>query len=217
LASGTHWFDFQYCEIPFGHKKTNYKHMKKQILLLFSFLVSFSLSAQTLPEISLIDAVTGSNVSVSSKAGDKGLVIIFHSLGCPFAKMYESRLKDLRVRFQSQGINIILVNPEIGKSPEEQTPLKNFIDQSGINTAYLIDDKQELTKLFQISKIPEVVLLTKGADGYSVRYKGAIDNNPQAESSVSDRYLERAMNQVLRGEDPTPAQVRAVGCNIRTF
>ena len=191
--------------------------MKKQLLLLFSFILSLSLSAQTLPELSLTDAVTGGSVAVSSKSGDKGLVIIFHSLGCPFAKMYESRLKDLRARFQNQGINIILVNPEIGTSPEEQTSLRNFIDQSGINTAYLIDDKQELTKLFQISKIPEVVLLTNGAEGFTVRYKGAIDNNPQAESSVSDRYLERAMNQVLRGENPTPSQVRAVGCNIRTF
>jgi len=191
--------------------------MKKQLLLLFSLILSLSLSAQTLPELSLTDAVTGGTVAVSSKSGDKGLVIIFHSLGCPFAKMYESRLKDLRARFQNQGINIILVNPEIGTSPEEQTSLRNFIDQSGINTAYLIDDKQELTKLFQISKIPEVVLLTNGAEGFTVRYKGAIDNNPQAESSVSDRYLERAMNQVLRGENPTPSQVRAVGCNIRTF
>lgn len=191
--------------------------MKKLIFFFLSFILSLSLSAQTLPEVSLTDAVTGGTVKVSSKSGDKGLVIIFHSLGCPFAKMYESRIKDLRVRFQSQGINIILVNPEIGNSPDEQTPLKNFIDQSGINTAYLIDEKQELTKLLQISKIPEAVLLTRGADGLKVRYRGAIDNNPQAETSVSDRYLERAMNQVLRGEDPTPFQVRAVGCNIRTF
>jgi thioredoxin-related protein len=191
--------------------------MKKQLLSLFVFLISISLSAQTLPEITLIDAVTGGKVNVASKAGNKGLVIIFHSLGCPFAIMYESRIKDLRTRFQNQGINFILVNPEIGSTPEEQTPLKNFIDQSGINTAYLMDENQELTKLFRISKVPEAVLLSMGTNGLEVRYKGAIDNNPQAESSVSDRYLEKAMNQVLRGEVPTPNQVRATGCNIRTF
>jgi thioredoxin-related protein len=191
--------------------------MKKQLLSLFAFLVSISLSGQTLPEISLTDAVTGGKVNVASKAGDKGLVIIFHSLGCPFAKMYEARIKNLRTRFQNQGINFILVNPEMGSTPEEQAPLKNFIDQSGINTAYLMDEKQELTKLFKISKVPETVLLSMGANGLEVRYKGAIDNNPQAESSVSDRYLEKAMNQVLRGEVPTPNQVRATGCNIRTF
>jgi thioredoxin-related protein len=191
--------------------------MKKQLLSLFAFLVSISLMAQTLPEISFTDALTGGKVNVASKAGDKGLVIIFHSLGCPFAKMYEARIKDLRTRFQNQGINFILVNPELGSTPEEQAALKNFIDQSGINTAYLMDEKQELIKLFQISKVPEALLLSKGDNGLEVRYKGAIDNNPQAESSVSDRYLEKAMNQVLRGEVPTPNQVRATGCNIRTF
>jgi hypothetical protein len=131
--------------------------------------------------------------------------------------MYEARIKDLRTRFQNQGINFILVNPELGSTPEEQAALKNFIDQSGINTAYLMDEKQELIKLFQISKVPEALLLSKGDNGLEVRYKGAIDNNPQAESSVSDRYLEKAMNQVLRCEVPTPNQVRATGCNIRTF
>lgn len=191
--------------------------MKTQLLSLFVFLISISLSAQTLPEITLTDAVTGGKVNVASKAGNKGLVIIFHSIGCPFAIMYESRIKDLRTRFQNQGINFILVNPESGSTSEEQTPLKNFIDQSGINTAYLMDEKQELTKLFKISKVPEAVLLSRGTNGLEVRYKGAIDNNPQAELSVSDRYLEKVMNQVLRGEVPTPNQVRATGCNIRTF
>jgi hypothetical protein len=74
-----------------------------------------------------------------------------------------------------------------------------------------------LVKLFQISKIPEAIILAPGTNGLEVKYKGAIDNNPQAESSVSDRFLERAINQVLRGETTTPSQVRATGCNIRNF
>ncbi len=191
--------------------------MKKQILLLLTFILSISLSAQNLSELSFTDAVTGGKVTVPSKMGGKGLVIIFHSLNCPFAKMYETRIKSLRSRFQNQGVNFILVNPETGASLEEQTPLKNFIDQSGVNTSYLIDEDQVLTRLFQITKIPEAVLLTDGPNGLEVKYKGAIDNNPQAESSVSERHLERAINQMLRREEPTPSQVRAVGCNIRTF
>ena len=191
--------------------------MKKISLILAFFFLSLSLSAQTLEDISLIDALSGESVKVASKSGTKGLVLIFHSLSCPFAGMYQNRIKALRINFQNQGINFILINPESNSSLETQKNLRDYIDESGINTSYLIDTNQTLVKLFQISKVPEAILLIPGENGLKINYKGAIDNNPQAETSVSERFLERAINQALRGESPTPSQVRATGCNIRTF
>jgi len=191
----------------------------KKLTLLFSlfFFFTWTLSAQTFEDLSLLDAVTGGTVKVASKTGQKGMVIIFHSLSCPFAGMYQGRIKALRANFQNQGMNFVLINPEQDNSPKAQEELRKFIDDSGINTSYLMDSNQELVKLFQISKIPEALILAPGENGLELKYKGAIDNNPQAETSVSERFLERAINQVLRGESPTPSQVRATGCNIRTF
>lgn len=48
-------------------------------------------------------------------------------------------------------------------------------------------------------------------------YKGAIHTNPQVESAVTEKYLDVALAQVVRGERQTNAQVRAVGCTIRIF
>lgn len=48
-------------------------------------------------------------------------------------------------------------------------------------------------------------------------YKGAIDTNPQVESAVTEKYLDVALAQIVRGEKPTDAQLRAVGCTIRIF
>jgi len=191
--------------------------MKKLVFLFLILFISLESTAQAIEDYSLLDAVTGRVVSVDSKSGTKGLVIIFHSLNCPFADMYQARIKALRATFQNQGINFILINPDSDSSPAVQETVRRFIDQSGINTSYLMDEEQELVKLFQISKIPEAIILAPGANGLKVKYKGAIDNNPQAATSVSERFLERAINQVLRGEVPTPARVRATGCNIRNF
>jgi peroxiredoxin len=191
--------------------------MKKLVFLFLILFISLESTAQAIEDYSLLDAVTGRVVSVDSKSGTKGLVIIFHSLNCPFADMYQARIKALRATFQNQGINFILINPDSDSSPAVQETVRRFIDQSGINTSYLMDEEQELVKLFQISKIPEAIILAPGANGLEVEYKGAIDNNPQAATSVSERFLERAINQVLRGEVPTPARVRATGCNIRNF
>ncbi len=82
---------------------------------------------------------------------------------------------------------------------------------------YLIDGDQEWAQLFQVSKIPEVILLVPRKTGLEVVYKGAIDHNPQLESAVTEKYLELALIQVLRGEKPAVPQVRAVGCNIRIY
>jgi hypothetical protein len=187
------------------------------VMIVLSLGLIWSADAQNLNELSATDAVTGKTMNLGSMTSGKGLVLIFHSLNCPFAKLYEARIKALKTTFQNQGIGFALINPEVGISEAEQTPLRSYIDQSGMNMSYLIDAGQAWTNVFGITKIPEVIVLTPGANGLQITYRGAIDNNPQSESSVSERHLERALNQIMRGESPSPPQVRAVGCNVRTY
>lgn len=192
--------------------------MKKLIL---SFILLFGIwlgsNAQGYNQLTATDAVTGKVQELGAMVKGKGMVLIFHSLNCPFAKMYEERIKYLRATFQSQGISFALINPEVTTSEADQLPLRTYIDQSGLNMSYIIDAGQIWTKKFEATKIPEVMVLVPGANGLEIKYRGAIDNNPQAESAVSERHLERALNQILRGENPLAAQVRPVGCNIRTY
>lgn len=172
---------------------------------------------QSYGELSAVDAVTGKTMELEKMIPEKGLVLLFHSLNCPFAKMYEGRIKALKTTFQSQGIGFALINPETGNTETEQLPLRNFIDESGLNMSYLIDSGMAWAKVFEVTKIPEVIVLTPSPTGLKISYRGAIDNNPQAETAVTERHLERALNQLLKGEAPMAAQVRAVGCNIRTY
>jgi hypothetical protein len=188
-----------------------------RFLLALVLFTSFSSFGQSYSELTAIDAVTGKNLELGKMVSGKGIVLIFHSLNCPFAKMYEGRIMALKQNFQAQGIGFVLINPEVGNSEAEQLPLRSFIDQSGLKMSYLIDSGQAWTKLFNVTKIPEVLVLAPGENGLEIKYRGAIDNNPQAESAVTERHLERALNQILRKETPTAAQVRAVGCNIRNY
>ena len=190
-------------------------------LFFVSFLLFLGISSasysQNFTQLEAIDAVSGSNKTLGSLAKGKGLVLIFHDPSCPFAKLYEARIIGLVAKFQAQGIGFALVHPQTQPSESEQTRLRTYIEESGLKMPYLIDGEQAWTKLFQINKIPEVILLVPGQTGLEVVYKGAIDTNPQVESPVTEKYLEVALAQVIRGEKPTTAQVRAVGCNIRIF
>jgi thiol-disulfide isomerase/thioredoxin len=192
--------------------------MKKTAAAILLFLnVVLSVAAQNLNEMSAIDAVTGSPKKLDQMLSSKALVLVFHTLNCPFTKMYEGRLKALRTAFQNQGVSFALVNPEGSASSDDQQPLRNYIDQTGLNMPYLIDADKSWAKQFNITKIPEVIVLTPGENGMRISYRGALDNNPQAEAAVSEKYLERALNQILKGESLTPEQVRAVGCNFRAY
>jgi hypothetical protein len=150
-------------------------------------------------------------------AKEKGVLLIFHDPSCPFAKLYESRIKALNTKFEAQGIGFAMINPQAKNNESELTRFRAYIDESGLNMAYLIDEKQQWTQGFKVTKIPEVVLLMPGKTGLAVVYKGAIDNNPQLESAVTEKYLEMALTQMVRGEKPAVPQVRAVGCNIRIY
>ena len=190
-------------------------------LVFFSLLLVFGLSStsysQNLNQLAATDAVSGSLKTLTGLAKEKGVLLIFHDPSCPFAKLYESRIKALKTKFEAQGIGFVLINPQAQNNESELNRFRAYIDESGLNMSYLIDEKQEWAQLFQVSKIPEGILLAPGKTGLAVVYKGAIDNNPQLESAVTEKYLEMALTQAVRGEKPAVPQVRAVGCNIRIY
>jgi len=191
--------------------------MKNLILLTFLFSVLFlSTEAQTIEDLSAKELMSGQEFIIGNQEIDKGLVLIFHTMGCPFVNMYENRLNYILETYTSQGFSFVFVNPK-KEELSEPTALRGHISEKNISIPYLMDENLVLTKFFEITKIPEIVLLTKGSDGIEVSYRGAFDNNPQVEASVTDRHFERAINQILKGEKPSPAQVRAMGCNVRTF
>ena len=191
------------------------KHLTLCLVLLLA--LSVNLSAQVYGELSATDAITSKTVSLASLTRQQGLVLVFHDVDCPFAKMYEGRIKSIKTNFQNQGFAFALVRPGAKNDESTLALMRAFVDKSGLNMPYLADSELTWTKAFNISKIPEVIVLSPGATGLEIKYRGAIDNNPQAESAVSEKHLERALNQIVKGETPLAAQVRPVGCNIKTY
>lgn len=184
---------------------------------LLSILLFSMAKAQDMSNLVARDAVSGSDFSLKDANYTKGLVLIFHDIDCPFAKMYANRIKELSANYSSKGFTFFYIKPEIKGNETSEEVIKSFVNENKLNSGYLIDEEQVWTKFFGIKKIPEVILIVKGENGPEIAFRGAIDNNPQAESSVSSRFLEKAINQILKGEKPAPFQVRAVGCNVRTY
>ena len=78
---------------------------------------------------------------------------------------------------------------------------------------YLMDEGQKIYPQYGASRTPEIYLID--ADGV-LRYHGAIDDNAQDASAVTVNYVEKAVEALENGQDPDPADVKAIGCTIKT-
>ena len=184
-------------------------------LLFFGFALS-GLS-QTMSSLTAIEVVSGTQKTALALIKERGLVLVFHDPSCPFASLYENRIKALQTKFEGQGIGFALVNPHRSSSESDLNELRTYCKEKGLNLPYLIDDQQLWASYLKANKIPEALLLIPTSVGVEVVYKGAIDNNAQLETAVTARYLEQAILQVLRSEKPAIGQVRAVGCTLRSY
>jgi peroxiredoxin len=77
---------------------------------------------------------------------------------------------------------------------------------------YLFDDGQKVYPTFGATRTPHVFLLD--ANRY-VRYIGAIDNNAQEASLVTEKYVENAITALKAGNNPDPSETKAIGCTIK--
>ncbi|MBI1228198.1 MAG: redoxin domain-containing protein [Bacteroidetes bacterium] len=144
----------------------------------------------------------------------KGFIVVFTCNTCPYANMYEDRIIELNNRFSPKGWPVIAIQPndtniKPGDSFEEmqvRAKEKNF------TFPYLIDEKQEVYPKYGATKTPHVFVLDAKR---TVKYIGAIDNNPQDAADASRHYVAEAIEAIEAGKTPDPSVTKAIGCGIK--
>ncbi|MEX2591462.1 MAG: redoxin domain-containing protein [Anditalea sp.] len=190
--------------------------MKKILIIISAFLISFTGFSQRVDNFELQDVVTGKKFSLSNYQSATAIVLIFTTNTCPFSKLYEDRIIELANQFGNDNFQFALVNPHAGTiDGESVAEMINKGQTKMHNLPYLADPNQELTQSFGITKIPEAVVITSGPTGFAIAYRGAIDNNPQLPHSATKNYLENALVHASEKKMTSPASTRPVGCNVR--
>lgn len=197
--------------------------MKKTTLsILFSFLATAFIFGQgykvgdkaTDFKLKNID---GKFVSMSDYADAKGFIVIFTCNHCPFSVAYEDRIIDIDLKYKELGYPVIAINPnDPALVPADSfDEMKKRSDEKGFTFPYLFDDGQQVFPVYGATRTPHIYLLNKEKDGLKVAYIGAIDNNHQDASAVSEKYLENAVNALIKGDKPAVDFTKAVGCTIK--
>ncbi|SNR41589.1 redoxin family protein [Hymenobacter mucosus] len=175
--------------------------------------------ARSVSDFSLKNSAN-TEVALKSFSGRKAVVVVFVNPTCAFSKLYQSRLGALNNEYTAKGVEFLFVNAPINLEAStdmgdaEKLKIKAT---GGADTPLFTDDGQKVSAMLGATKTPEVVLLQPTGDGFAVRYKGAIDDNPQVESYVKERYLAQALDNILAGRPAGVADKRAAGCLIKKF
>ena len=200
--------------------------MKKLVGLLAMFAVSaaFVLHAQApshglmagdiAPDVKL-KHIDGKEYSLSELSTHvKGFIVAFTCNTCPYAVMYEDRLKQLHSKYADLGFPVIAINPnDVDVKPADSFgAMQARYEEKEYNFLYLQDANQEIFPKFGATKTPHVYVLDKYR---MVKYIGSIDDNPQDATAVKVKYVEDAVKAIMAGKDPQVKYTKAVGCSIK--
>ncbi|MBT6234958.1 thioredoxin family protein [Bacteroidia bacterium] len=150
--------------------------------------------------------------SLASIDGAKGYIVIFTCNHCPYSLAYEDRIIALQDKYGSE-YPVVAINPNdpVAYPSDNFENMKLRAEEKGFNFLYLFDDGQKVYPQYGATKTPHVFLLDAQR---TVKYIGAIDNSTK-EDGVTKKYLEDAIEALKKGENPTPATTKAIGCSIK--
>lgn len=144
----------------------------------------------------------------------KGYIVIFSCNHCPYVLAYEDRMIALHNKYAPLGYPVVAINPN-DKTIQPADSYEKMVERArekAFPFVYLYDETQEVAKAFGATRTPHVYLLDQDR---VVRYIGAIDDNSEDASAVNERYLENAIEALMNGRTPDPAQTKAIGCTIK--
>ncbi len=159
--------------------------------------------------------VDGKSVSIAEVKGQKGTLVIFSCNHCPFAQKWEGRILELGKTYGTQGIGIIMVNPNdpAAQPSDSYAEMQQRAQERQYMFPYVVDEGSAVTRAFGATRTPESYLFNK--DGKLV-YHGAVDDNKESDS-VDKTYLKDALEAVVGGHDVAVKETRPIGCGISFY
>lgn len=167
------------------------------------------------PNFTLMDSVSGNNLSLTQLKGLKATVIMFICNHCPFVKHVNSELSKLAKDYKSQGVNFIAISSNDAEKYPEDSPEKmkqNAIEQ-GFIFPYLYDKSQEVAKAYNAACTPDFYVFDQE---FKLAYRGQLDDSrPGNEIPVTGTDLRHAILCILENNENTWTQKPSIGCNIK--
>ena len=173
--------------------------------------MSFELG-DPVPAFTLTDT-EGTEHAVPAEAAPPATVLVVTCNHCPYVVAWNPRLRAVAEDYAPRGVRVLAINANDAARYPADSPdaMARFVRDQGWPIPYLYDESQEVARALGARVTPHVYVLD--AD-QRLRYRGAPDADHQ-DPSLDARWLRDALDAVLDGGAPEPADTRARGCSVK--
>lgn len=133
---------------------------------------------------------------------------------CPYALAWEERIHQVSRDYSGRDVRVLAINSNYAVTHPADS-FKAMTDrverEGGWPHPYLHDESQEAAHAFGAKKTPDVFVFDRDR---RLRYRGAPDadyDDPGQDAA----WLRSALDAVLDGRDPDPAETAPVGCGVK--
>jgi peroxiredoxin len=159
-----------------------------------------------------LPGVDGKKHSLADLHEKQIVVVVFTCNSCPVAGDYEDRIIAFAKSYAGADKPTAVVAINVNTIEDDRLPkMKERAESKRFPYPYLFDQSQRIAKAYGAVFTPQFFVLDKDR---KIAYMGAFDDNNEP-TKVKRRFVESAVQAVLKGEKVKPGETVANGCLIR--
>lgn len=167
------------------------------------------------PNFTLIDTISGNEVSLLENRGRKSTVIFFICNHCPFVIHVNDELVRIANQYSNQGISFLAISSnDVHNYPQDAPHLmKKTAIELNYPFPYLYDESQDVAKNYHAACTPDIYVFDLNL---KLVYRGQLDDSrPGNGIPVTGRDLRYALDCLIEDKENTQIQKPSIGCNIK--
>ncbi len=161
------------------------------------------------PEFELPDT----DGTTHSPDGAAATVVVFTCNHCPYALAWHDRILAAAHDYADRDVRFLAINSnDAQRYPRDSyEAMKQRVAAEHWPMPYLHDASQEVARAYGAQTTPDVFVLDTER---RLRYRGAPDSD-YGDPSQNAAWMRAALDDVLAGRDPSPAETEPIGCSIK--
>jgi peroxiredoxin len=155
----------------------------------------------------------GTSQSLAQNDGAPATVVVFTCNHCPYALAWNDRILDAAREYADRGVRFLAINPNDARRypADSYEAMQERVRAEQWPLPYLRDEDQDVARAFGAKVTPDVFVLD--SEG-RLRYRGAPDED-YSDPKRNAAWLRAALDALLAGEQPQPAETDPVGCSVK--
>jgi peroxiredoxin len=169
----------------------------------------------TAPDFTLVDTISGRELSLDELKSDIATVVMFICNHCPYVLHVKDELVRLADDYQSKGVAFVAISSNDVENYPADSPenMRRLAEDLGFTFPYLYDESQDVARAYQAACTPDFYIFNSAME---LVYRGQLDDSrPRNEIPVTGHDIRAALDNILQGEPVDEEQRPSIGCNIK--